>query len=346
MSRFTIRPVSVPSPMPTQDPFLFAVYHKDHYPAGDAKMQAPRRGNGSDFDPSSPYRMYHGDRIPGFPQHPHRGFETITCTLQGTVDHTDSLGCAGRYGDGDLQWMTAGRGIVHGEMVPLVHQDKPNTMRWFQLWLNLPGKSKMVEPNQMMHWAENIKRFTSEDGKTRATVLAGSLHGTKALPPIRDSWAKDPAHDVNVWHLIMKPGAQFTLPKSMQGSNRTMYCVEGTGLTLDETTAVPKSSMVEFKDHSEKEIVLENTGTDADLEILVLQGKPIGEPVVQHGPFVMNTQEEIQNTFSEYRRTQFGGWPWPEDAMVFPRNKGRFLAVKGKPEELPPSASGVKGTEL
>ena len=97
-------------PFRTLDPFLFCVYHKDLYPAGDELMRAPRRGNGADFDPSAPYRMYHGDRIPGFPQHPHRGFETVTATLEGIVDHTDSMGSAGRYGHGDLQWMTAGKG--------------------------------------------------------------------------------------------------------------------------------------------------------------------------------------------------------------------------------------------
>ena len=101
-------------PFKTPDPFLFCVYHKDNYPAGDDKMQAPRIGNGADFDFNAEYRMYHGDRIPGFPQHPHRGFETMTATLVGIIDHTDSMGSAGRYGHGDLQWMTAGKGIVHG----------------------------------------------------------------------------------------------------------------------------------------------------------------------------------------------------------------------------------------
>ena len=95
-------------PLDTPDPFLFCVYHYDNYPAGDKDMQAPKRGNGADFNPNAPYRMYHGDRVPGFPQHPHRGFETITATITGLIDHTDSLGNAGRYGDGDLCWMTAG----------------------------------------------------------------------------------------------------------------------------------------------------------------------------------------------------------------------------------------------
>ena len=120
--------------------------------------EAPRRGNGADFNPSAPYRMYHGDKIPGFPQHPHRGFETITATLDGIIDHTDSMGNAGRYGDGDLQWMTAGKGVVHGEMFPLIHQDKENPTRFFQVWLNLPSKHKFTEPAFVMHWEAKRRR--------------------------------------------------------------------------------------------------------------------------------------------------------------------------------------------
>jgi len=117
---------------------------------GDDLMQAPRKGNGADFDPSGPYRMYHGDRIPGFPQHPHRGFETVSCTLNGLVDHSDSCGNAGRYGHGDLQWMTAGKGIVHGELFPMINRNSQNIVRLFQIWLNLPAKSKMADPDFVM----------------------------------------------------------------------------------------------------------------------------------------------------------------------------------------------------
>eukprot|EP00942_MAST-04A_sp_MAST-4A-sp1_P012051 g12051.t1 len=106
-------------PFKTPDPFLFCVYHRDLYPAGNEKMEAPKVGNGADFNFNSDYRMYHGKKIPGFPQHPHRGFETITATMEGLIDHTDSKKNSGRYGEGDKQWMTAGSGIVHGENFPL-----------------------------------------------------------------------------------------------------------------------------------------------------------------------------------------------------------------------------------
>jgi redox-sensitive bicupin YhaK (pirin superfamily) len=138
---------------------------------GDGKMQAPRRGNGADFDPRSPYRMYHGDRIPGFPQHPHRGFETVTATMEGTIDHTDSVGNAGRYGHGDLQWMTAGKGVVHGEMFPLVNDKSPNTLRLFQIWLNLPRVNKMVDPAFAMVTYKQMHCCTSAISLTKLEIL-------------------------------------------------------------------------------------------------------------------------------------------------------------------------------
>eukprot|EP00281_Chroomonas_sp_CCMP1168_P032647 CAMPEP_0206246802 /NCGR_PEP_ID=MMETSP0047_2-20121206/19464_1 /ASSEMBLY_ACC=CAM_ASM_000192 /TAXON_ID=195065 /ORGANISM="Chroomonas mesostigmatica_cf, Strain CCMP1168" /LENGTH=330 /DNA_ID=CAMNT_0053672271 /DNA_START=101 /DNA_END=1093 /DNA_ORIENTATION=- len=316
-------------PYKTPDPFLFCVYHKDDYPAGDGKMQAPRMGNGADFDWSLPYRMYHGDRVPGFPQHPHRGFETLTTTSVGVVDHTDSMGNAGRYGEGDLQWMTAGGGIVHGEMFPLVHADKPNPLRLFQIWLNLPSKSKMVQPAFVMHWHEEIPVVTAPGA--RVVVHAGSLMGKTGLPPPPDSWAADPANDVAVWCLSLEPGASFTLPPAAGGdkSNRVLYWVEGGGLV--DGKDIGKPAMITLKASLPSE--LKNGATPSYL--LMLQGKPIGEPVAQHGPFVMNTQQEIQQCFSDYRRTQFGGWPWPDDAVVFPANKGRFAKLDGK-EFYPP----------
>jgi len=323
-------------PFQTPDPFLFAVYHNDAYPAGDEKMQAPRRGDGADFNPAAPYRMYHGERVPGFPQHPHRGFETITATMDGIIDHTDSQGNAGRYGKGDLQWMTAGSGIVHGEMFPLVNRDGPNPLQLFQIWLNLPGRDKMVAPAFVMHWAPDISKVSSDDGGTSVVVWAGELLGAKGAPPPPNSWAADPANDVAVWFLTMHPGAAFTLPPAAlgAGSNRSLYFFEGKGLTVGGRS-LTSHSCVEL-DASQPAELRAPAGAAVDTLVLVLQGRPIGEPVAQHGPFVMNTRAEIQQAFADYQETQFGGWPWPEDAMVFPRERGRFAKCNGK-EEFPPS---------
>lgn len=144
----------------TSDPFLFCVHHVDAYPRGDEQLgpaaSLAGRNIGQDFTPKDGWRMYHGEHVPGFPAHPHRGFETITVVLDGFVDHSDSHGATGRYGNGDVQWMTAGRGLQHAEMFPLLHQDKPNNLELFQIWLNLPSTKKMVAPHYKMLWAEEM----------------------------------------------------------------------------------------------------------------------------------------------------------------------------------------------
>ncbi|KAI9205029.1 RmlC-like cupin domain-containing protein [Polychytrium aggregatum] len=321
-------------PYKTLDPFLFCVYHKDLYPPGNEQMEPPRRGNGSDFDPNQDYRMYHGRRIPGFPQHPHRGFETITGVMEGVIDHSDSKGGAGRFGNGDLQWMTAGRGIVHGENFPLVNQDKPNVNRFFQIWLNLPAKSKMVEPSYVMHWGEKIPVHVEDDGKARVTIWAGELFGKKALPPTKDSWAADPAHHVGVFFIQLQPGGSFTFPASSSATlNRTFYVSEGPLVQLavsgTEVKDIQNNHCVQV-DPLQPLVFKNPSESGQPVELLLLQGEPINEPIAKYGPFVMNTHAEIQEAFDEYRRTEFGGWPWDADAVVFPREKGRFAIVNKK----------------
>ena len=326
-------------PMPTSDPFLFCVYHNDVYPAGNAAMEAPRLGNGMDFDPSAEYRMYHGETIPGFPQHPHRGFETITATMDGLIDHFDSVGNAGRYGMGDVQWMTAGRGVVHSEMFPLLEQHKPNPLRFFQIWLNLPARSKMVKPSFAMFWAHQVPRHELE--KASVTIWAGNYFGVDAnnAPP-PDSWATDPKNDVAILHITIQPGGSVTLPVANEGAsiNRSLFYIEGDSKVCQvDGQLIDKKVVVNVK--SDQEVVLHLSETAAGpCEFLLLQGRPIGEPVAQHGPFVMNTQTEIRQAFADYQRTQFGGWPWSRDDMVSDRTEGRFALVDGN-EILPETCS-------
>jgi len=334
-------------PFQTPDPFLFCVYHYDEYPAGDGSMRAPKRGNGADFDPNSPYRMYHGERVPGFPQHPHRGFETVTATMKGIVDHTDSIGNAGRYGHGDVQWMTAGNGIVHGEMFPLVHTDGDNHLQLFQIWLNLPSSKKMTKPAFVMHWAPDVMHAKTDNGNVNAVVWAGELFGAIGQPPPPDSWAADSANDVGIYFLTCKPGASFTLPpaKNLSDTNRTLYFFEGEGMEVGGRVVSSKSA-IDLDASLECPIAVPSSAGKETL-LLVLQGRPIGEPVAQHGPFVMNTRAEIQQAFSDYQQTRFGGWPWPDDAMTFPKDKGRFALVDGVETQGPGGVAGLKGhTEL
>jgi quercetin 2,3-dioxygenase len=320
----------------TQDPFLFCVHHEDKFPKGNAEM-GPATGTqgrplGDDFIIKDGFRMYHGKKVPGFPGHPHRGFETITVVREGMVDHADSLGAAGRYGNGDVQWMTAGKGVQHSEMFPLLSQEKPNPMELFQIWLNLPKKSKMAEPHFKMLWSDTIPNYKHTDANHKTSVveiIAGTLGKMHAPSPPPDSWAAQASNEVAIWNIHMPAGAVLNLPKASIGINRTLYYYEGSTLKL-LGTAIPKYSAVDLEPNHD--LVLESGEEEA--RILVLQGKPIGEPVIQYGPFVMNTKEEINQAFEDYHQTQFGGWPWPRYDQVHDRNVGRFAKhADGKMEK-------------
>src|SRR5687767_12725622 len=154
-------------PWQTRDPFLFCVHHDDRYPLGNAQMgpaaSLAGRNIGMDFEGIDGWRMYHGEIVPGFPAHPHRGFETVTVARRGYIDHSDSLGATARFGRGDVQWMTAGGGIVHSEMFPLVERSAPNPVELFQIWLNLPAADKLVEPHFTMLWGDHIPRHEARD---------------------------------------------------------------------------------------------------------------------------------------------------------------------------------------
>lgn len=311
----------------TRDPFLFCVHHEDKFPKGNDDLgpavSLTGRQLGDDFIIKDGFRMYHGKKVPGFPGHPHRGFETITVVREGIVDHADSMGASGRYGEGDVQWMTAGGGVQHSEMFPLLKKDEENHMELFQIWLNLPKKNKMAPPHFKMLWGSKIPkpRHTDAGGKTTgAEVMAGSLLGQSAPTPPPNSWAADPANEVAIYNLKMEPGAAFVLPKASKGINRSLYFYKGAqialaGKAIDRYHSVVVNAAVDLD--------IANTGPD-EARILVLQGRPIGEQVIQYGPFVMNTKEEIQQAFNDYHATKFGGWPWSRYDQVHDRAEGRF----------------------
>ncbi len=320
----------------TADPFLFCVHHEDKFPRGNDVMgpatSVKDRPLGDDFIIKDGFRMYHGKTVPGFPGHPHRGFETITVVREGIVDHADSLGAAGRYGYGDVQWMTAGAGVQHSEMFPLIHKDKENPMELFQIWLNLPRRNKMVQPHFKMLWAETIPNYEHRDNaglKTVVEVIAGTLGGKKAPAPPPDSWAADANNHVAVWNIKMEANAIWTLPAAAAGINRTLYYYQGEGLNLAGKT-IPRYHAIEVQ----PDMALSLRAGNQPTSILLLQGRPIGEPVIQYGPFVMNTKEEIQQAFDDYHRTKFGGWPWPKYDQVHPRDKGRFARHADGKEEV------------
>ena len=326
---------------PTLDPFLFCAHHDDAYPRGNGAFapSVPLDGRqiGSDFSRQDGWSMYHGETVPGFPAHPHRGFETVTLVRSGLADHSDSLGAAARFGRGDVQWLTAGRGIVHSEMFPLLNADAANPLELFQVWLNLPARHKMAAPHFTMFWGERIPRLVHRDAEGReatVTVVAGELPGAAApLAPPPESWASQPGADVAIWTLHLAPGATWTLPAARgEGTRRMLYFFMGQGLRVGPQQVSGHGALELVAD---RDWQLANTG-DTAVECLLLQGRPIGEPVVQYGPFVMNTQQEIMQAMQDYRRTQFGGWPWPQSDPVHGAEPRRFARYPGRQtEDLP-----------
>lgn len=322
-------------PWQTADPFLFCVHHLDYYPAGNADLgpqgSLAGRDLGMDFTPQDGWRMYHGQKVPGFPGHPHRGFETITAVRRGWVDHADSMGAAGRYGSGDVQWMTAGRGVQHSEMFPLLNPEGDNTLELFQIWLNLPRQNKMVAPHFKMLWHPDIPKLQLKDKQGRSIeleLIAGQYGESQPPAPPPDSWAGIAEHNVAVWLLKLAPEAEWTLPAAQEPLNRNLYFYRGHslqvageaveehwGLSLDTQASVIKN------------------GPETS-ELLLLQGRPIRELVVQYGPFVMNNKAEIMQAFDDYEKTRFGGWPWPQ-AEVVHEQRSRFALHADGHEEQP-----------
>ena len=332
----SVRPLGFP--WETADPFLFCAYHDDAYPRGNGAMgpAVPLAGRdiGQDFSRKDGWSMYHGDSVPGFPAHPHRGFETVTIVRKGLIDHSDSLGATARFGGGDVQWVTAGRGLVHSEMFPLLKTGEDNPLELFQIWLNLPARSKMAQPHFTMLWNEQIPRRVLADAagrKTEVAVIAGRFGDTDALPAPPDSWAAQADADVAIWTLRMEPGAGLQLPPAtLAGTRRTLYFFKGAaamvgGRSVQGPVAITLDAGVEVG-------IL--AGDDV-CEFLLLQGRPIGEPVAQYGPFVMNTQQEISQAMQDYRRTQFGGWQFGDPGPVHGTDPKRFARYPDGREETP-----------
>jgi redox-sensitive bicupin YhaK (pirin superfamily) len=323
---------------PTADPFLFCVHHDDDYPPGDEELGPIEpligRSIGADFSGRDGWSMYHGSLVPGFPQHPHRGFETISFMRRGLMDHSDSLGAAARFGRGDVQWMTAGGGIVHAEMFPLLSRGDRNPLELFQIWINLPQRDKMVPPHFAMLWDRDIPKHVALDREgraTRVTVIAGAMAGQRAPNPPPNSWASHRDSDVAIWHLELDPGTSWTLPSAThRDTNRVLYVFGDGSLRIgDRELASEHGALIRC------DVPVTLTDTGAGVEALVLQGRPIGEPVVQYGPFVMTDQAGIQRAYADYQETGFGGWPWHAADPNHGATRGRFARHADGRDEAP-----------
>lgn len=320
------------------DPFITRTYHNDIYPRGNKDMEIPLsnlkdKNLGDDFDPNSDWRLYHGRNKPGFPIHPHRGFETITIVLRGFLDHYDSSGSKGRYGPGDVQWLTAGRGLQHSEIFPLLNEDGDNPLEVFQIWLNLPSKDKFVDPFYNMLWAEDIPLVIKEDekgNKSKVTIITGSYQNKKALNPNPNSWANNEKNNMRILIIELDPNTEFTIPKVSKTLNRNLQYYEGESIIIDNTNIKSKSS-IRLAGNEDIRIINGNKKSS----LLLLEGEPINEPMVSQGPFVMNTMCEIKNAHMDYNKTQFGGWPWDSREPVNPKDVGRFVEYSNGKIEKP-----------
>ena len=224
------------------------------------------------------------DYIAGFPDHPHRGFETVTYMIAGRMRHRDSAGHEGLLENGGVQWMTAGRGVIHSE----IPQQEAGTMEGFQLWLNLPARDKMSAPWYRDFAAGELPRFTTKVG-AGVTVIAGASHGV-AGAVTRDATA--PLYlDIH-----LPAGSRFSQPLPA-GHNAFAYVYRGEVVIAG--TTVPIRRMAILADTPGADGVTIEAGSEA--RVLLIAGRPLGEPIVQHGPFVMNSEQEIYQAISDYR---------------------------------------------
>ena len=268
-------------------------------------------GETSEFDPFLLFDDFRNERSEdyraGFPWHPHRGIETITYVLRGTVEHCDSLGNRGTLGAGDVQWMTAGRGILHQEMP---QGDAAGRMHGFQLWANLPAALKMTAPRYQEVKAPEIPVITDDDG-TQVRVVCGSFWGKSG--PV-DGIAADPMY----LDIFVPPGKSRTLPVETT-RHAFAYVFEGDGKFAGasdprpvRTEGVAEPASAPATEASNRSLVLFDRGDElkvqageAGIRFLLVSGKPLEEPVAWHGPIVMNTQEQLQQAFEELQRGTF-----------------------------------------
>ena len=232
----------------------------------------------------------------GAPDHPHRGFETVTYMLSGAFEHRDSSGHAGNLSPGDVQWMTAGSGVVHSEMPAKEFVETGGRMHGFQLWVNLPKKSKMSPPHYQEIPGAKIPTVRSSDGKVRVRTIAGESLGTSAIIE-----TKTP---ILYLHAKLEPGGELIQPVQ-RDYNLFAYVIEGAGyFGKDKTKVARNHQMVMFGKDGDAAYI--HADEKSPLEILLIGGIPINEPIARYGPFVMNTEEEIGQAIQDYQSGKMG----------------------------------------
>jgi redox-sensitive bicupin YhaK (pirin superfamily) len=352
-----------PGPWPARLPFLFIGAHFDQFPAGDEQMGVKSsllRGRqiGSDFSGKDGWSMYHGEHVPGFPRHPHsNSLTTITITLSGTIDHFDSMGNAGRYGGGDIQWASFSSGAEHSEMFPLINKDGPNPVELLQVWQLIPSKLRKDPMRYVMQWREGLGSVLLDASGAKVdapaaggdaaaqqfshvSVISGSYMGSKPnISETPQSWSAQPeSHSLILIITIPRDGMTVKLPPATSPTAvRTLYQLPGIGArspakallsspSSAQTVALEWSSAAEL--NSEIETVITSSG--GGMRLMLLQAVPIGQQHFTHGPFVSYSPEEIRGIMREYQTTRFNSKWEGEDDQVHPRDQPRFSRQAGE----------------
>jgi len=248
------------------------------------------------LDEMGPINLSPGE-AKGASDHPHRGFETVTYVIEGAFEHKDSQGNSGKLFSGDVQWMTAGSGVVHSEMPEKDFAQKGGTLHGFQLWINLPKKDKMIKPRYQDIPSKNIPMAKSSDGKVQVKVIAGESMGKQAVI--------DTKIPIMYLHFTIQPGGQViqVVPKNF---NAFAYVASGEGLFGTEQKTVNNEQAVFFERDGEEITIATSIDAVSPLEVILLGGIPINEPVKRYGPFVMNTDEELKQAISDYNNGKMG----------------------------------------
>lgn len=256
----------------------------------------------SEFDPfllldeMGPMTLAPG-QAKGAPDHPHRGFETVTYILSGEMEHKDSQGHSGKLSAGDVQWMTAGAGVIHSEMPSAEFQRTGGRLHGFQLWVNLPRRNKLMQPRYQEIPTASIPTARTEDGLVTVRVIAGESLGARAVV--------ETVTPIMYLHFTIRPGGRVA-QSVPQVYNAFAYVVDGVGLFGAEGERGTDGQMVMFASDGDEVLIENPADAGATLEVLLIAGVPLNEPVARYGPFVMNTEAEIYQAVEDFRSGRMG----------------------------------------
>jgi len=314
------------------DPFTFVSHHHDNYPKGNEQMAPPLetirgRNLGRDYQERMGFRMYHGRVVPGFPMHAHWGYETLTIAEKGFVDHFDTEGNHGRFGNGDTQWTLASSRYEHCEMYPLLDQENNNPVHITQIVVNLPldRKNKDIYVNNI--WSESIPVFKDEGSEI--TLYCGEYQGKGLYSPNPTSWATA-ENSVRIMKIVLQPGASFTLEPLADSIDRNLYYVSGKTATMEGTKITP---WLRYKMKRCTPVNIVNGPEES--EFWILEGKPIGEKQASFGPVILKDLDEVRSSMDEIRIKEFQEWPWGLMDVTNPIDMGRELHRKDGKIERP-----------